>query len=147
MMHGASDGFVVAAWRSADEQRVVGPRRFLNVLSKAHGHGAVAQKDAVGAVSRLAKELLRHGQLVLQLLVAPAKLLLEITNRQVRPDSGEHFLRLERLVDEIDRAKLETPHLLARLGQRRQKDDRGVTRAGISLQSRARFEAVHRPAS
>ena len=114
MVDGAGDGLVVAAGRPADEQRVVGRRGFRHVLPKALGRGAVAEQDTVGAVSRLAKKLLRDGQLVLQLLVAPAKLLLEIANRQVRPDPGEHFLRLERLGHEIDAAELETAHLVAR---------------------------------
>ena len=95
-------------------QRLVGRRRVLNVVPQAHGGGAVAEQDAVGAVARLAQQLLRDGQLVLQLLVAPAKLLLELANRQVRPDPGEHFFRLERLVDEIDGAELEPAHLVAR---------------------------------
>ena len=75
MMDGAGDGLVVAARRPADEQRLVGRRRVLDVLPQAHGHGAVAEQDAVGAVSRLAQQLLRHGQFVLQLLVALAQLL------------------------------------------------------------------------
>jgi hypothetical protein len=42
MMHSASDGLVIAARRPADEQSVIGRRRFLNVLPQAHGHWAVA---------------------------------------------------------------------------------------------------------
>jgi len=143
MMHGASDRFMVAAWRAADEQYVIGLRRVLDVIAKACGHCAVTEKSSVGAVSRLAKKLLSHGQFVLELVVAAAKVLLKIADRQVRSDPCEHFLRLERLVDEIDRAELETPHLLAWLRQRREKNDRAVAGDGICLQARTRLEAVH----
>jgi hypothetical protein len=143
MMYGTSDRFVVAARRPAYEQDIVGLRRLLNVIPKARGHCAVTKKNSVGAVSRLAKELLSHREFVLQLVVAPLKVFLQIADGKVRSDPGEHFLRLERLVDEIDRAELETPHLLAWLRQRRQKDDCAVACDGISLQKGARLEAVH----
>ena len=37
MMHGAGDRFVVAAGRPADEQRLIGLRRLLHVVTKAGG--------------------------------------------------------------------------------------------------------------
>ena len=104
---------------------------------------AVAEQHAVGPVARLAQQLLRHTELVLELVIAAAQLLLQIANRQVRPDAREHFLRLERLVDEIDGAELEPAHLLARLGQRRQKDDRDDRACARRLSACAGLEAVH----
>jgi hypothetical protein len=80
---------------------------------------------------------------VLQFLVAPAELFLQVANRQVRPDSGEHFFALERLVDEVNRAELEPSHFLASLGERGQENDRAIASARIRLQAGAGFEAVH----
>jgi hypothetical protein len=80
-MHGASDRFMVAPRRPADEQCVIGLRRLLHVVPNASDHGAVTEKNSVGAVSRLAKELLSHGQFVLELFVAAAKVRLQLTDR------------------------------------------------------------------
>ena len=143
MVDGARDGFVLAAGGAADEQRRVGVRRLPDVLPEPDRRRTVAEQHAVGAIPRLPQQLLRDAQLVLQLLVAPLQLLLQLADREVRPDAGEHLVRLEGLVDEIHRAELEAPHLLARLRQRREEDDRAVARVRVSLEPGARLEAVH----
>ena len=143
MVNGARDGFVIAAGWTADEQRVVGRRGFGDIASKALSGGALTQEHAVRAVQGLSEQLLCNRQLVLQLFIALVKLLLELANRQVCADPGEHFLRLKRLVDEIDGAQLETVHFVAGLRQRRQEDDRRFMSASARFQTSARLEPVH----
>ena len=58
MVYGASYRFMVAAGRTTDDERKVGCCRFLDVVPKAHGDGAVPEQDSVGAVSCLVKQLL-----------------------------------------------------------------------------------------
>jgi hypothetical protein len=118
VVNGTRHRFVIAAWRPADQERVVGRRRVFDVAPQAEGDGAGAGQHALGPVPRLAQELLRDLQLELELLVAAAQLLLQRADGQMRPDARQHLLGLERLVDEINRAELETAHLVVRGGQR-----------------------------
>jgi hypothetical protein len=89
------------------------------------------------------EQLLRHGQLVLELGIAAAKLSLQVADGQVRPDAREDLLGLKRFVDEIDGPQLEASHLFARSGERREKDDRGVRGPRVGFEPHARLEAVH----
>jgi hypothetical protein len=102
----------------------------------------VTEENPVGAVAGLAQQLLRDVQLVLEFLVSRPQLFLELSDRQVRPDPCNHFLCLERLVDEVNGAELETAHLVACVGQGREEHDRRVAGPRVGLQSLAGREAV-----
>src|SRR4030095_451243 len=137
MVDGAGHGLMVAARRAVDQPALIGLGSFADVVPKPRGSGALAKQDAVGPVARFAKQFLRDAQLVFEGLVPLAKLLLQLPNREMRPDPREDLFRLEGLVDEVHRAQVEAPRFLARLGERRQKDDCAVTRAISGLQAGA----------
>ena len=56
MVHCTRDRFVIAARRSADEERVIRRSSLLNVLAKASDRGAAAEQNAVAAIAGLAQE-------------------------------------------------------------------------------------------
>src|SRR6185436_10854122 len=60
VMDGARHRFVVAARWTADEERLVGRRRFLDVAAEACGGGTVAGEHPLAPVARLAQQFLRN---------------------------------------------------------------------------------------
>ena len=88
---------------------------------------AVPKKRAVHATPRLRQELLGHGQLALELGVAARELPLQALHRQVRVDAGEDLFRLEGLGDEVHGPGLEASHLFARVLERGEEDDGGIS--------------------
>ena len=63
---------MIAARRTADEEGTIGRRGLLDVAPQAGGEHTVAEQDAVGPLTRLAQQFLRHPELVFELRVPPA---------------------------------------------------------------------------
>jgi hypothetical protein len=74
--------------------------------------------------------------------VAEPQLSLQIAHRQMRSNAGEHFFGLEWFVDEVHGAEIEAARLLKRFVECREKNDRGIARARIGLETGAGFEPV-----
>ena len=64
-----------------------------------------------------------------QTLVAVGQRRLRTPERNVRLHPRQDLLELKRLGDVVDAARVERPHLVGRLGQRREEDHRHVLRA------------------
>jgi hypothetical protein len=111
-------------------------------MARATACRTVAEQDAIGAVAGLAQQFLRDGQLVLERGVSLTQLLLQLTNREMRADPGQHLFGLERFVDEVDGSEIQAARFLAGVSQRRQEDHGAIARALAGLEPGTRLEAV-----
>ena len=120
----------MAAWLAIDSRR-------------ARAAGLSPDEGAVHAPPGLVEQLLRHGQLALEVRVAARELPLQALHRQVRVDPRHDLFRLEGLGDEVDGPGLEPAHLLPRVLERGEEDDGRVGRGGVALEPAAGLVAVH----
>ena len=145
VVNGARHGFVIAARRAADEQRFVGSRGASRTSSRSRVATALPPRQhAVGAVARLAQQLLRDGQLVLQLVVAlraaasAAARIVRWVRTRASTSSAWNGLLMK------STAPSSSPRTLSRASvSAERKMTAAVARARVGLEARTRLEAVH----
>ena len=138
----ARDRLVPRSRGPRQEQRLERERALGDRLPQgAHGR-ARPDERALDPAARVGQHLLRDLQLAGELGVAALELGLEPLDGEVRVDPRDHLLRLEGLGDEVHGPRLEPAHLLPRLRERGEEDDRGAPRLRVGLQPAARLVAV-----
>ena len=103
---------------------------------------AVTEQRPFRSTPRVREEFLRNRQLARELRVPRLELSTQPLKREVRVDARDHFVALKRLGHEVDRAHLESAHLVLRLVQRRQEDHGSLAGGRVLLQAPARLVAV-----
>ena len=142
-MDRAGHGLLPGAVRPRQDQGIDRPGVARDRLAQRARGRAVPDEGAVHAPPGLGQELLRHGQLALELGVAARELPLQALHRQVRVDARHDLFRLEGLGDEVHGPGLEAAHLLPRVLERGEEDDGRVGGRGVALQPAAGLVAVH----
>ena len=104
--------------------------------------GTVTEQRPFHSTPRVREELLRHRQLARELRVPRLELSTQPLKREVRVDARDHFVALKRLGHEVDRAHLESAHLVLGFVQRRQEDHGSLAGGRVLLQAPARLVAV-----